>query len=1010
MTARKKKPVVNSKAAGTPGTAPFPIVGIGASAGGLAAFEAFFSGFPAKKGLGMAFVLVQHLAPDFISILATLVQRYTSMHVLEVTDGVVVEPDHVYIIPPGKDMALLDGTLQLLEPVDVRGHRQPIDFFFRSLAQDQHERAICIVLSGTGSDGALGLREIKVAGGTVLVQRPETAEYDGMPCSAIASGLVDYILPADEMPARLIACTAQPAVKQARSAAMSVPKSESLLKKIFVLLRAQTGHDFSQYKLSTIERRIERRMSVHQLESFDQYVKYLQQYPVEVEALFGDLLIGVTNFFRDPETFKALEEKVIPKLFADKVPGTPVRVWSVGCSSGEEAYSIAMLLQERMETLKQTYSLQVFATDIDRQAIATARAGVYPASIAADLTAERLARFFTFEPDSNSYRINKIIRDMMIFSAQDIVKDPPFSKIDLVGCRNLLIYMDSDLQKKIIPLFHYALNPGGFLFLGTSETEGEFGFLFAPLDRKAKLFRRKDDVSGARRTALAQFIQTPFSADIVPPHPCFKAVPRPQMPLRELTEQTLLQQVGQAAALVTGKGDILYLHGRTGMYLEPAPGEAGISNVLKMAREGLRRGLATSLRKAVATKEVVHCPDLNVKTNGHYTRVNLTIRPTVADAGRTGEQSLYLAILEEAALEHSGHEYLPADSEQQIISDAHIEVLEQELRDREDDLLAANQGLEASNEELKSANEELQSVNEELQSSNEELVTSQEELQSTNEELFTVNNELQISVAELSRSNNDMNNLLAGTGVGTIFVDHQLNIVRFTPQVTALINLIPGDVGRPVGLFVSNLVGYDRMSADITSVLDTLVAKEVIVQSTAKNWYTMRILPYRTLSNVIEGAVITFVDITELKKAHVDITELQRVQLELQQNEARLQLALDQSRLAAVVKDAHDAIILQDLDGRIRAWNPAATRMYGWSEAEALQRNIHELLPEAEVEIYDQQLQQLLNKDELQAYRTRRIAKDGSSVAIWLTATALVNESGQVYAIATTERLAGIAV
>ncbi|MBI5484971.1 MAG: PAS domain S-box protein [Deltaproteobacteria bacterium] len=1135
MTTRKKKPVVKPESDATkaeetvteaPAKPSFPIVGIGASAGGLAAFEAFFSGFPSVNELGMAFVLVQHLAPGHNSILTNLIQRYTSMHVLEVTDGVVVEPNHVYIIPPNRDMALLNGALQLLEPTELRGHRLPIDFFFRSLAQDQQERSICVILSGTGSDGSLGLREIKAEGGTALVQTPETAEYDGMPRSAIASSLVDYILPADEMPAKLISCAERPPVKQARSATMPVPKPESQLKKIFVLLRAQTGHDFSQYKISTIDRRIERRMSAHQIETLDQYVKYLQKYPVEVEALFNDLLIGVTNFFRDPEAFKVLEEKAIPNLFADKEPGTPVRVWSIGCSTGEEAYSIAILLQERMETLKQSHSLQVFATDIDRQAIATARAGIYPASIAADISADRLARFFTFEPDSNTYRINKNIRDMMIFSEQDIIKDPPFSKVDLISCRNLLIYMDSDLQKKIIPLFHYALNPGGTLFLGTSETEGEFGFLFAALDRKAKLFKRKDDVNGAQRAVLAQFIQTPFNTEAASLQPGLKTVPRPRMPLRELTEQTLLQQVGQAAALVNSKGDILYLHGRSGMYLEPAPGEAGINNVLKMAREGLRRGLATSLRKAVATKEVVRCPNLNVKTNGHYTRVNLTIRSTVDDAGRTVEPSLYLVVLEEAVLsEQPGHEHVATDSDRQIRSDAHIEKLEQELRDKENDLLSANQGLEASNEELKSANEELQSVNEELQSTNEELVTSQEELQSTNEELFTVNNELQINVADLSRSNNDMNNLLAGTGVGTIFVDHNLNIVRFTPQVTAIINLIQSDIGRPVGLFVSSLVGYDKMSEDITSVLDTLVAKEIIAQSKDGKWYTMRILPYRTLSNVIEGAVITFVDITEIRNAHVDIAELKRVQAELLKSEARLRLALelsgmgtwdfnlldlsaerslrhdqifgynellpewsyqqfiehvlpedcemvecafhdalekkndwnfecrirrvdgvvrwvsatgriecdaagvatrmsgvvqdiserkeveearrtmhDLSRLAAVVKDAIDAVILQHVDGRIRAWNPVATRMYGWSEAEALQRNIHELIPEGELEKYDLQMQQLLHKNELKAYRTQRIAKDGRLVEIWLTATALVNESGQVYAIATTER------
>jgi len=460
---------------------------------------------PANAEPGMAFVLVQHLAPDHKSILTELVRRYTSMQVFEVEDGMAVRPNCTYIIPPNRDMALLNGALQLLAPSSPRGQRLPIDFFFRSLAQDQHERAICVVLSGTGSDGTLGVRAVKGEGGMVMVQDPATTEYDGMPRSVIGTGLADYQLAPAEMPAQLIAYADRAFGKTPLPEAGLVSRADNLIRKIFVLLRAQTGHDFSQYKPSTIHRRIERRMAVQQIEAVDGYVKYLQQTPSEVEALFRDLLIGVTSFFRDKEAFNTLEETAIPRLFADKAPGSVVRVWVPGCSTGEEAYSLAILIKERLAALKQSCTLQIFATDIDSQAIAAARAGVYPVSIAADLTPERLSRFFTLAPDGGVYRINKDVRDLMVFSEQDVIKDPPFSKLDLISCRNLMIYMGGELQKRLIPLFHYALKPGGQLFLGTSETVGDFGGLFETLDRKAKLYLRKEDLSGAQRAALGQF-------------------------------------------------------------------------------------------------------------------------------------------------------------------------------------------------------------------------------------------------------------------------------------------------------------------------------------------------------------------------------------------------------------------------------------------------------------------------------------------------------------------------
>jgi two-component system, chemotaxis family, CheB/CheR fusion protein len=969
----------------------FPIVGIGASAGGLAAFEAFFSGMPTDTDPGMAFVLVQHLAPDHKSILSELIKRYTRMQVFEVEDGMKVQPNCTYIIPPNRDMALLNGTLQLMEPSAPHGMRLPIDFFFRSLAKDQRERAICIVLSGTGSDGTLGVRAIKGEGGIAIAQNLASTEYDGMPRSAIDTGLVDYELPPAEMPAQLIKYVTYSFGRPSRTVISSVTKGENSLKKIFILLSNQTGHDFSQYKPSTINRRIERRLAIHQIETIDRYVKYLQQTPVEVEALFHDLLIGVTNFFRDPEAFQAFKEQVIPKLFDVNPVGGVIRVWLPGCSTGEEAYSIAILMQERMEAMKKIYKVQIFATDVDSQSIVTARNGFYPASITTDLSPERLARFFVFDPDRGVFRIHKTIRDMLIFSEQDVIKDPPFSKLNLISCRNLLIYMTSNLQKYIIPLFHYALNPGGFLFLGISETVGEFSDLFTTLDHKLKLYQRREGIHSAQCVNLGRFL-SPITATAVQ-----KKVDTGKMLLREMTEQMLLQQLAPVGVLVNDHGDILYIYGRTGPYLEPAPGEVGINNILKMAREGLRYELTMVLHKAVASKEIVRYPGLRIKTNGDFITVNLAVHPVEAHpklikgSGPTekSEALLYLVILEQVSpfdLEPAqmsatlpageGADGLDTSTGRSAGTGAEArlaEALKKELR-------VKDEYLQTTNEDLESSNEELQSTNEELQSTNEELETSKEELQSLNEELDTVNVELQTKVVDLSRANDDMNNLLAGTGIGTVFVDRNLHILRFTPAVTGIINLIQSDVGRPVSHIVTNLVGYDSIVADIQAVLDSLISKEVEVQTLKGVWYAMRILPYRTQENVIEGAVITFVDISEIKK-------IEKVK-----------------QLAMFVRDAQDAIILQDLKGCILNWNPAAVKMYGWSEAEALTMNIRDLISKSIREKELAIVQQLSQSEVLKPYRAQRVTKDGRMVEMLMTATAVTNEAGEIYAITTTAR------
>jgi two-component system CheB/CheR fusion protein len=837
------------------GVIGFPIVGIGASAGGLEAFEKFFANMPPNSG--MAFVLVQHLSAPHKSILDDLVRRYTRMEVSEVKDGVEVQPNQAYIIPPGKDLALLHGKLHLMELAEARGLRLPIDFFFRSLAQDQHERALCVVLSGTGSDGTLGLKAVKEEGGMAMVQDPQAAAYDGMPRSAIATGLVDYVLPPEEMPQQLMTYVQHAFGPGKKKVSVPLPETIDSLQKIFILLRAQMGHDFAYYKQSTIRRRIERRMAVNQIGELDQYVRYLRQSPREVETLFRELLITVTNFFRDAEAFQALEEQVIPHLL-EKPADEPIRVWVPGCATGEEAYSIAMLLQERMDAMRKRFKVQIFATDIDREAIETARAGVYPDGIAADVSPERLARFFT-QQDS-AYHVNETIRDMLIFAEQNVIADPPFSKVDLISCRNLLIYMEPELQKKVLPLFYYSLRPAGFLFLGTSESVGEFTDLFDTVDKKHRIFRRQE--TGLALRPPIGFLTRPSIEEAAAMGLPEAAKREKRISVREVAERSLLQYYTPACAIVNEKGEVLYFHGRTGKYLEPAPGEATL-NILRMAREGLRLELTTAVHKVLTQKKPVRCQGLEVKTNGEYQTVHLTVRPVMEPPSMRG---LLMVTFEDVAPQEEA-EIIEEAGEPIEDKDRRIVQLERELRAKEEYLQTTIEELETSNEELTVTNEELQSSNEELQSTNEELGTAREELQSINEELVTVNAELQEKVNELSRANNDMNNLFAGTGVGTIFLDMQLNIQRFTPAATEVVHLIQTDVGRPVSHVASNLVGYGDLAQHAQRVLDTLVSQEKEVQTTEGNWYLMRILPYRTLRNVIEGVVLTFVNITKRKQA-----------------------------------------------------------------------------------------------------------------------------------------------
>ncbi len=836
----------------------------------------------------MAFVLVQHLAPDHKSLLCELVAGFTSMPVQEIEDGMALQANQVYILPPNYDLDFLHGAFHLLPPGAPHGQRLPIDYFFASLALEMGARAVGIVLAGTGADGSQGLSAIKSAGGMVVAQVPAPPEFEGMPQSAIATGLVDFQLAPADMAAQLIAYGVhrEKTLKAGAQAKLSAPA----LRQALALLHTETGHDFSHYKPSTIHRRIERRMAVHQVDSVQAYAELLKQQPAELKALLQDLLIGVTRFFRDTEAFDFLEAQVVPALFEGKGAGDAVRVWCTACSTGQEAYSVAMLLVERMEALKLNFVLQVFATDMDSRAIAFARVGVYPLSIAAEVSPERLAKFFTLEPGGQSYRIHKRIRDVLVFSEQDVIKDPPFSRLDLICCRNLLIYLDTFLQKRLIPLFHYALLPGGFLFLGSSEGIGEFEKLFVVRDRNAKVFQRKQDLQsghGAHKASIAH-AQEPATGPAVPaeakarPSALAKPVAKPL--LRAVMEQALLRQVTPASVLVNGSGDVLYVHGHTGLFLEPSQGEVGVQNILKMAHAGLRTTLSSALREVQKNGHVFKATQFKFVVQGLAHYVDITVQRLARNHAEVVDTALYLVTLDErpAPVPPAAQEP-PAAGDK---SSASVQALTQALREKDEYLQSTQEALESANEALRSSVEEMQSVNEELQSANEELETSKEELQSVNEELATVNTELQTKVNDLSRSNNDMNNLLAGTGVGTVFVDMHLKILRFTPAVAPIMNLIPSDLGRSVSHIASNLVGYTSLVADVKGVLHSLEPMALEVQTSEDTWYTLHIQPYRTLSNVVEGAVISFENITEMVRAR-----------------AALEKANDLLRLAVV--DAH---------------------------------------------------------------------------------------------------------
>jgi len=826
--------------------AGFPIVGLGASAGGLEAFEQFFRKVP--RDSGMAFVLVPHLDPGHASILTEILQRTTAIPVVEAQNSMPVAPNGVYVIPPNRDMAIFHGAIQLSVPEQPRGHRMPIDAFLRSLAEDQGEEAIGVILSGTGTDGTLGLRAILGAGGISFVQDPATAKYDGMPASAIQAGYATYVLPVEKMPEVMLTGARPLAVGQE-----SPPTDGSSLNRILMLLRSGTGNDFSQYKKTTISRRIVRRMSQHDIESTEVYARYLKEHPSEVQSLFKELLINVTSFFRDPEAFAALKKDVLPHVFAGKPEGYVFRVWVAGCATGEETYSIAILMHEFMDETGQDFKVQFYSTDLDEDAIGVARAATYPPNIVQDILPERLPRFFVKE--EAGYRVKKEIREMVVFAIQNVIKDPPFTKLDLVSCRNLMIYLEPELQDRLIRAFHYALKPGGVLFLSPSESIGHHNDLFTPLSRKWKLYRATPSVAATRGVTHVGPSWS-AAADGKPADEPVKTTKETH--LAELTKRVLLESYAPASVVTDLKGNILYVHGDTGKYLRPAPGQATL-NVVEMARDSLQPELSTAVHRAASTSAPTLSRELSVETEGDRRTVSFSVRP-LADPD-AGEGLLLLSFQDVVR-------GAPGKSARGNRAAGAFDTRRADELER--DLVYTKENLHATIEEQQASNEELKSTNEELQSTVEELETSQEELQSVNEELVTVNAELETSIEQLTGMQNDMKNLLDNINVGTVFLDEHLAIRNFTREAARVYHVVSSDVGRSLSDIKSDLESAD-LFAEAQAVLETLMPFEREVRTTGGAWYLARIQPYRTLENVIEGVVLTFVPLTDIKQMQEEL-------------------------------------------------------------------------------------------------------------------------------------------
>jgi two-component system CheB/CheR fusion protein len=954
----RSRPAVPRRAAGTvvhlaasqqdlqhgPGASTaLAVVGMVASAGGLDAFKRFFHAMPIDSG--MAFVLVPHLDRRHESYMVPLLEKQTAMAVSEAAEGVRVRPDHIYVVPPNKYMRIKDGTLYLSDPPEPSAVQTSLDIFLRSLGEDQQERALCIILSGTGSHGTLGLKAIKANGGMAMVQEPKSAEYDSMPRSAVASGLADFVLPVEEMPAALIKYV-RDFVPEGQAGIAPAGVSPDL-SPILALLRARTKLDFRSYRKGMLLRRVQRRMGLSHIERLPEYAKLLRDRPEELKLLSQDLLISVTNFFRDREMFQVLEAQVIPELLREKTADTPLRIWVPGCATGEEAYSIAILFIEQIAATQKACPLQIFATDVDESALAFGRRGVYTGSELTEVGGERAGRFFV-RLDDQTYQASKQVRDSVLFASQNILRDAPFSKLDLISCRNLLIYLEPEVQQKVVLLLHFALREGGFLALGPSETVGREIDLFEPVSKKWRIYRRRAGGAAAPRGARVAFpIQASRSNDELRPG-LASALPVPAAGVAELARELLLEDYAPAAALVNRNYEILYFNGPTHRYLRQ-PGGAPTLDLTALAREGLRPRIRAAVREArrLGRKVILRAP--GVQRNGGAVTVRIGVRPVRGAGG--GEELLLVTFEDESKQKRATARAASSRAEESTVKQ-----LELELKSTREELQSAIEELESSNEELKASNEEAMSMNEELQSANEELETSKEELQSLNEELNSVNTQLQEKLEELESTNNDLANLLSSADIATLFLGADYRIKRFSAAATRLFKLIPGDIGRPIGDLAARFSDPD-LHGDVDAVIGELAAREKEVRSEDGRWYLRRITPYRTLDNRIEGVVVAFTEVTQLKNLEA---ELRRLAGALEERVAKRT-----SELAAEVHDREDAdakllaernfvsevlatmpalVMVTDRDGLVVRFNRACEEASGRSFEQVRGKSVFDLL------------------------------------------------------------------
>ncbi|XKH02211.1 PAS domain-containing protein [Marinobacter nauticus] len=839
------------------------LVGIGASAGGLASLEDFFRNMPCDTG--MAFLVVQHLDPTQKALLPELLQRYTDMPVYEARQNMPIQPDVVYVIPPNRELSVHENTVKLDRPAEPRGLRLPINVLFSSLASARNERAIAVVLSGMGSDGTLGLQAIKATGGLTVVQAPESAQFDAMPKSAIAAGCADIVAPAADLPAQILSYVqrvpepdAHP--KQPPAAHTSLTELDPVLR----LLQKQTRHDFSLYKPTTLNRRIERRMAIHGIPDLATYTRFLGHNSQEVQLLFRELLIGVTEFFRDPETWDYLIKKALPERLCQPVPDNCLRAWVVGCSTGEEAYSLAIAFTEAMDHLEpgREPSFQIFASDISPDAITLARRGVYPLSIEDSVSSARLERFFI--KHDNHYQIRRSVRDKVLFARHDVILDPPFTNLDLIACRNLLIYFDVKLQRRILPLFHYSLRPTGLLLLGSSETVGRLSHLFTPLKPKLRLYQSKPYESARHSQLLLKSFPPMLNLPKEPPVPSRPSLPQEATDsLQAAADHVLLQVYAPAAVVLNGDADIVYISGRTGKYLEPAAGKANW-NILAMARDGLREPLYMALKQAATQSEPVELTGLSIQGESCVQYVDVTLQAFSKPEALKGMTMVVFRETPSPTTQARRKKNQPANSGTTGQMEHYYQEIER-LKEQE----------RRTREELQTSNEELQSTNEELQSANEELTTSKEEMQSMNEELQTINTELQTKLDDLALAQSDMQNVLNSIEIAVLFLDQELNVRRYTERASAIISLRESDIGRPLSDLTTTLQ-YPELQDDALQTLKTLATSEKQITTTDHRWFSVRIMPYRRLDNVIDGVVITLVDITETKNLESSLREKPR--------------------------------------------------------------------------------------------------------------------------------------